>query len=336
MSSQTTNEPTNCVYVIPVSLESAKPCLMSVADLTMDHNIVLNMGPQSETESDLHQMIDMSPLHHMGTWSWMSAELVMTGAGQPVVHDLLHDLESLFYVLVSICILLNSPSKPKCDKDLAQCFDKYFNTFELSVFRTITIQSDITWKPFIMHHISEYFEPVIHLLTCLHDAIIIPLFFDNHRNIHHRQPFTHDLFIANIIDMLSHLGLDTSIPMGQENSSNSDYSTLDVKVEDELALAGVAKEVQAFIVWAPASLFVTQLGRSQTMHFCISTGIHLLMVNFQHTMLQAHHPVAPSQTPFFMIEEDTALALYSDGECIMWGTMVSALHMIEVTSEGFK
>ncbi|KAI6040580.1 hypothetical protein EDC04DRAFT_2893969 [Pisolithus marmoratus] len=149
----------------------------------------------------------------------------------------------LSQVLVGICILLDSPSKLKCNKDLAQCFDKYFNTFELSMLKTITIQLDITWKPFIMHHISEYFEPVINLLTHLHDAIIIPLFFDDHVNIHHRQPFTHDLFIANIIDMLSHLGLDAWIPVGQENNSNSDYSTPDMKVKDEPALAGVAKAV---------------------------------------------------------------------------------------------
>ena len=55
----------------------------------------------------------------------MAAQLVMAGAGQPVVHDPTHDLESFFYVLVGICVLLNGPYKPKCDNDLAQCFDKY-------------------------------------------------------------------------------------------------------------------------------------------------------------------------------------------------------------------
>jgi len=59
----------------------------------------------------------------------MVAQLVMAGTGQPVVHDPTHDLESFFYVLVSICILLNEHYKPKCDSDLAQCFNKYFNTF---------------------------------------------------------------------------------------------------------------------------------------------------------------------------------------------------------------
>ncbi|KAI5984419.1 hypothetical protein EDD15DRAFT_2375238 [Pisolithus albus] len=243
VSSQTTDEPVNCVYVVPVSSESAEPRLISVADLTGDHNIVLSMGPQSETKGDSRETIDMSPLHRTGTWSWMSAELVMAGPGQSVVHDPLHDLESLFYVLVGIYVLLDGPSKPKCDKELAQCFDKYFNTFEPSMLKTITIQSDITWRPFILHHISEYFQPAVDLLTRLHDALIVPLFFDDHGNIRRRQPFTHDMFIANIIDTLSHLGPDVWVPVGQENNDNSDYSSSGVKVEDEPTQSGVAKEV---------------------------------------------------------------------------------------------
>ncbi|KAI5997072.1 hypothetical protein EDD15DRAFT_2364534 [Pisolithus albus] len=241
--SQTTDEPVNCVYVVPVSSESAEPRLISVADLTGDHNIVLSMGPQSETKGDSRETIDMSPLHCTGTWSWMSAELVMAGPGQSVVHDPLHDLESLFYVLVGIYVLLDGPSKPKCDKELAQCFDKYFNTFEPSMLKTITIQSDITWRPFILHHISEYFQPAVDLLTRLRDALIVPLFFDDHGNIRRRQPFTHDMFIANIIDTLSHLGPDAWVPVGQENNDNSDYSSSGVKVEDEPTQSGVAKEV---------------------------------------------------------------------------------------------
>ena len=40
----------------------------------------------------------------------MSAQLVMAGPGQPVVHNALHDLESFFYVLLGICILYDGPS----------------------------------------------------------------------------------------------------------------------------------------------------------------------------------------------------------------------------------
>ena len=97
----------------------------------------------------------------------MLVQLVMAGAGQPVIHDQSHDLESIFYILVGICVLFDRPNEPKCDKDLAQCFDKYFNTFEPSILKTITIQSDLTWKPFILRHISLYFKPIIPLLTCL-------------------------------------------------------------------------------------------------------------------------------------------------------------------------
>ena len=105
----------------------------------------------------------------------MSAQLVMVGTGQPVIHKLIHDLESFFYILVSICVLLDGPYKLKCDKDLVQCFDKYFNTFDPSVLKMITIQLDLTWKLLILQHILTYFEPLIDLLTSLHDAIIVPL-----------------------------------------------------------------------------------------------------------------------------------------------------------------
>ncbi|KAI5985786.1 hypothetical protein EDD15DRAFT_2373882 [Pisolithus albus] len=230
MVSQTASKTINCVYIVPVSLQNAEPRLVSISDLTRDDDIVMAMGPQSKMESDLCETIDSCPLYRTGTWSWMSAQLVMAGAGKPVVHELVHDLESLFYVLVGICVFLDSPSNLKCKKDLAQCFDKYFNTFKPSVLKTITIQSDITWTPFILQHVSKYFKPIIPLLTQLHDAVIIPLFFDNHSNVTHRKPFTHDMFITNIIEMLSHLGPDAC-----ESGNNNDYAYPEMKVEDELA-----------------------------------------------------------------------------------------------------
>ena len=168
----------------------------------------------------------------------MSAELIMAGAGQLVTHELIHDLESFFYVFVSICILLDGPYKPKCDKDLAHCFNKYFNTFEPSILKMITMQSDLTWKLFILQHISTYFEPIIDLLTRLHDAIIVPLSTNDHGNVRHSQSFTHDMFIANIIQTLSHLDADVWISVDQANSHNSD-SNLKVQVKE---LAGMTNE----------------------------------------------------------------------------------------------
>ncbi|KAL4069013.1 hypothetical protein J3A83DRAFT_4188935 [Scleroderma citrinum] len=77
-----------------------------------------------------------------------------------------------------------------------------------SMLKTIMIQLDLTWKPFILQHISEYFKPIINLLTYLCNAIIVPLSTDDHGNISHKAPFTHDMFIATIIQMLSELGPD--------------------------------------------------------------------------------------------------------------------------------
>ena len=171
----------------------------------------------------------------------MAAQLVMAGAGQPVVHDPTHDLESFFYVLVGICVLLDGPYKPKCDNDLAQCFDKYFNTFEPSMLKTITIQSDITWKPFILQHISDYFKPVINLLTHLRNAIIVPLSADNHSDVSRKTPFTHDMFIAAIIQTLSELGPDTWIPV--DHSDDQVGPEMKISSDDSLKLADVMIEV---------------------------------------------------------------------------------------------
>ena len=132
----------------------------------------------------------------------MSAQLVMAGIRQLVAHDSIHDLESLFYVLIGVCALLDEPYKPKCKEDLTQCFDKYFNTFKPSVLKMITIQSDLTWQPFILQHISKYFEPIVPLLKRLRDGIISPLYTDDHENFCHRTTFTHDMFITAIIDTL--------------------------------------------------------------------------------------------------------------------------------------
>ncbi|KIM55160.1 hypothetical protein SCLCIDRAFT_30583 [Scleroderma citrinum Foug A] len=201
---------TNYVPVLHVASEDTLPWLTPVPELTEEDNIVLSMGASKEENS--HPLINSSPLYCMGTWSWMAAQLVMAGPRQLVKHKPSHDLESIFYVLVGIFILLDEPYKPKCDTDLAQCFNKYFNTFEPNVLKTITIQSNITWMPFIMRHISLYFSPAINLLTYLCSTLISPMSMDIADNFHHETPFTHDIFIDALINTLSHLKPDAWEP----------------------------------------------------------------------------------------------------------------------------
>ena len=136
----------------------------------------------------------------------MSAELVMAGPGQPITHDSHHDLESLFYVLVGLCVLLDEPFKYKSDGNLSQCFDKYFNTFEPSVLKTITIQSDLTWLPMILARLSPYFQPLIPLLTRLREDVILPMHTDSKGNFCRKKPLTHKVLIDAVIDSL--LALD--------------------------------------------------------------------------------------------------------------------------------
>lgn len=129
----------------------------------------------------------------------------MAGAGQPVVHNATHDLESFFYVLVGICVLYDGPSKQKSEKDLEKCFDKLFNTFEPSILKTITIQSDLTWIPSVVKHIHPFFEPIIPLLTRLRSEIVLPLATDEHGCFYRKTPCNHDTFIKHIVTTLSEL-----------------------------------------------------------------------------------------------------------------------------------
>ena len=99
----------------------------------------------------------------------------MAGPRQPVIHDAPHDLESLFYILVGICVLLDTPFKFKSNDKLSCCFNKYFNTFEPSVLKSIIIQSDFTWFLMIVDHISPYFKPLLLLLTHLCQDIVSTL-----------------------------------------------------------------------------------------------------------------------------------------------------------------
>ena len=187
----------------------------------------------------------------------MAAQLAMAGPGQPVKHEPSHDLESIFYVLVGIFVLLDEPYKPKCDADLAQCFDKYFNTFEPSVLKTAIIQSNMTWVPLIVRHISPYFSPAIDLLTHLRDTLICPMSMGIADNFHRETPFTHVNFINALVNALSCLQPDAWEPrsrpkdvrfMGPEAYSNREFKSdttehaMNAASDGELSYGGVEND----------------------------------------------------------------------------------------------
>ncbi|KAF8546168.1 hypothetical protein OG21DRAFT_1528007, partial [Imleria badia] len=181
------------------------PALVPISELTAEDDIVLFMGTDNP-KNDPCKTIDLCPLYRTGTWLWMSVQLVMAGPGQPVIHDAVHDLESIFYVLVGICVLYNGPSKQRSEQELAKCYDKFSNTYEPSILKTITIQSDLTWIPHIVQHIHPFFEPVIPLLELLRVEIILPLATDKEGNFYRKTSCSHDTFIKHIVTTLSKLG----------------------------------------------------------------------------------------------------------------------------------
>jgi hypothetical protein len=135
----------------------------------------------------------------------MSGQLVMAGPRQPVVHSELHDLESLFYVLVGMCVMFEGPMKVKPEVELAKCYDQFFNTFKPSILKTIAIQSDLTWTPSIIHHIHPYFNSLIPLLNRLRAEIILPLATTEQGDFYHKTSCDHDTFIKHIVTALSEL-----------------------------------------------------------------------------------------------------------------------------------
>lgn len=122
-----------------------------------------------------------------------------------MVLTVLHDLESFFYALVGICVLYDGPFKQKSEDKLAEGYDELFNTFKPSILKTITIQSDLTWNPFIMKYINPYFKPLIPLLTNPQSEIVLPLATNDHREIIRKSSCNHDTFIKHIIVTLSEL-----------------------------------------------------------------------------------------------------------------------------------
>lgn len=135
----------------------------------------------------------------------MALELVVAGPGTPVVHRPAHDLESLFYVFVGVCVLFEHPHKMK-KGDQASCFDKYFNSFRPSSTKTAVIQSDVGWAYSILPHISPYFRPLIPLLNKLRQRIIVPMRYLDDRLIHKGDEVTHQFMFDAFLDALRKLG----------------------------------------------------------------------------------------------------------------------------------
>ncbi|KAG6369599.1 hypothetical protein JVT61DRAFT_14219 [Boletus reticuloceps] len=123
----------NWGYAVPVSRSSSTV----TTSKTLDGESSLSDRPLT-SPVEAESVNASANLHFFwGTWSWMSVQLMMAGPGQPVVHNALHDLESFFYILVGICVLYDGPSKQKSEAELAECFDRFFNTFKPSILKNL-------------------------------------------------------------------------------------------------------------------------------------------------------------------------------------------------------
>ena len=134
----------------------------------------------------------------------MAAELSHVGPGTPVLHQVHHNLESFFYILLAICLLYDNPGQPKPTKVLAQCFNPFFAVTWPSILKTVTVQSDFRWTALMIPHISPYFQPVVPLLKKIRQELIIPIRQEG-EEICANQKFSHNDFIDAIITTLSEL-----------------------------------------------------------------------------------------------------------------------------------
>lgn len=143
----------------------------------------------------------------------MAAELVVAGPDKPVFHKPSHDIESMFYVLLGICVFFDEPHKPKGEEQLRACFDLYFNSFQPSTAKTKTIQSALGWYADILPHISPYFQPLVPLLDKLRDNIVVPMGLSDGRFCSDEKRVTHELLLDSLLEALSHLKDDAWTPI---------------------------------------------------------------------------------------------------------------------------
>ncbi|KAI5995388.1 hypothetical protein EDC04DRAFT_2910224 [Pisolithus marmoratus] len=205
-----------CLYVrSPRDLET-KVKLQNLLD--GKDSIVIPMVSESIPD-DANTPIDASPLHCMGTWAWMATELSHTVPGTLVVHQPHHDLESFFYILITICLLYDTLGTTKPPKTLTKCFDLLFTISQPSILKTLTIQSGFGWSALILPHISSYFWPLIPLLEELWQELLLPIRLENGA-MQPSSTFTHHMFIKVMVKMLTRL-LDSSWIPYPKNSSVS-------------------------------------------------------------------------------------------------------------------
>ncbi|KAI6122511.1 hypothetical protein EDD16DRAFT_766572 [Pisolithus croceorrhizus] len=141
----------NHVTVVGKGLPDLARALIPILKLSASDEIVVLTG-DSNPEGDRRRTTDGGPQYRTGTWSWMSAALIMADPGRPVTREPHHDLESFFYILVSICVLLDEPFKYKSDDELSWSFHECFNIPEPNAFKTVATQSNFGWFSKSFYH----------------------------------------------------------------------------------------------------------------------------------------------------------------------------------------
>ncbi|KAG6371483.1 hypothetical protein JVT61DRAFT_9518 [Boletus reticuloceps] len=144
--------------------------------------------------------IDLVPVRQIDGVTMVSASqltdehdiVLLMGTDDPK-KDLRHTIDS-------------SPLYRTSEKELEECYGKLFNTFNPNVVKTSTIQSDVTWLPLVVKHISSYFQPLVPLLKALRDTIISPMHTDVEGKFYRRTLFNHDMIIEHFVMALSSLG----------------------------------------------------------------------------------------------------------------------------------
>lgn len=195
----------------------------SVCHVTVMGKGLADLARDSNAEDDRRRTTDTAPVYRTGTWAWMSVELLMADPRWPVVHEPRHDLESFFYILVGICVLLDEPFKLKSEGELSSCFDEYFDTPEPSVYKAVATQSAVGWSGVILPHISQYFKPLIPLLNHLREEIILPLHADNDGSVYRTRPLAQKSLIEAIIMALHDLPNDAWEPYQDPNTGNGNH-----------------------------------------------------------------------------------------------------------------
>lgn len=133
-----------------------------------------------------------------GTIPFMAIELLQEyiTPNEGFVHTFSHDLESLIYVFVWVCVLYQAPNEIRRDKTIEQtCLRQWASAKTVNDIESLCQQKlgQLMWKR-VPENVTPYFAPLKPFIDRLYDLIL------HSRDPHKNSPLTHAAVTAVFMD----------------------------------------------------------------------------------------------------------------------------------------